>query len=148
MRDHAPITIDDFNGLWMRGDADTCPIDHFQEATNIQYFDGGFQTRDGIDLYQTAGTLSDVLRIHPYKMMSGLTLLVLTADGKIHHVVSPSLTYNSILSIATMTDFNVVSFAGRAYITPFYTDANGIEKGIQNEFLYVYKGDGVVARKA
>lgn len=148
MRDHAPITIDDFNGLWMRGDADTCPLDHFQEATNIQYFDGGFETRDGIDIYQTAGKILNVVRIHPYKMMSGLTLLVLDTSGNIHHVVSPSLTYNSILSIATMTDFNVVSFAGRAYITPFYTDANGIEKGIQNQFLYVYKGDGVAARKA
>lgn len=148
MRDHAPITIDDFNGWWSRGDDDSIPIDHFKEATNIQYFDGGFQTRDGLDLLQTAGTLYSVVRIHPYKMMSGLTLLVLDTSGAIHHVVSPAVTHASILTIATMTDFNVVSFAGRAYITPFYTDANGIEKGLQNQFLYVYKGDGVVARKA
>jgi hypothetical protein len=148
MRDHAPITIDDFNGLWARGDADACPLDHFLEATNIQYYDGGFRTRDGIDLFQTAGLLSNILRIHPYKMMTGLTLLVLTTDGSIHHVVSPSVVFNSILSKPAMTDFNVVSYAGRAYITPFFTDANGIEKGLQNEFLYVYKGDGVAARKA
>lgn len=148
MRDHAPITLDEFNGLWARGDEDACPPDHFLEATNIQYFNGGFQTRDGIDLYQTAGALQNVLRIHPYKMMNGLTLLVLTQGGVIHHVVSPSVTHNSILVIPTMTDFNVVSWAGRAYITPFSTDANGIEKGLQNEFLYVYKGDGVAARKA
>jgi hypothetical protein len=148
MRDHAPITIDDFNGLWQRGDADACPLDHFLEATNIQYFEGGFETRDGIDLYQTASILSDVLRIHPYKMMTGLTLLVLTEGGDIHHVVSPSSTFSSILSIPTMTDFNVVSWAGRAYITPFYTDADGIERGIEDEFLYVYQGAGVAARKA
>ena len=148
MRDHAPITLEEFNGLWARGDADACPIDHFQEATNIQYFDGGFQTRDGIDLYQTAMGLTNVLRIHPYKMMNGLTLLVLTVGGVIHHVVSPSVTHNNILVKPLMTDFNVVSWAGRAYITPFHTDANGIEKGLQNEFLYVYKGDGVAARKA
>lgn len=148
MRDHTPITLDEFNGLWARGDDDSCPLDHFSEATNIQYFDGGFKTRDGIDLYQSAGLLSDVLRIHPYKMNSGLTLLVLTANGSIHHVVSASVTHNNILSKATMTDFNVVSFAGRAYITPFFTDANGLEKGLQNEFIYVYKGDGVPARKA
>jgi hypothetical protein len=80
--------------------------------------------------------------------MTGLTLLVLTTDGSIHHVVSPSVVFNSILSKPLMTDFNVVSWAGRAYITPFFTDANGIEKGLQNEFLYVYKGDGVAARKA
>src|SRR5512139_338677 len=97
MRGHAPITIEDFNGLWDRGDDDTCPSDHFLEATNIQYFDGGFQTRDGIDLYQTAGTIYDVRRIHPYKMMSGLTLLVLDGSGAIHHVVSPTTIYNNIL---------------------------------------------------
>lgn len=148
MRSHAPITIDDFNGLWARGDADACPLDHFLEAENIQYFDGGFQTRDGIDLYQSVGALSNVLRIHPFKMTSGLTLLVLTGDGSIHHVVSPTVIYNNILVKGGMTDFNVMSIAGRAYITPFFTDANGIEKGLQNEFLYVYKGDGVAARKA
>lgn len=148
MRDHAPITIDDFNGLWQRGDADACPLDHFLEATNIQYFEGGFQTRDGIDLYQAAGFLGNILRIHPYKMQTGLTLLVLTVGGDIHHVVSTTVVHNNILSKAAMTDFNVVSYAGRAYITPFSTDANGIEKGLQNEFLYVYKGDGVAARKA
>ena len=148
MRDHSPITLEDFNGLWARGDDDACPIDHFLEATNIQYFDGGFRTRDGIDLFQTVGFLSDVLRIHPYKMMNGLTLLVLTVGGAIHHVISPTVTYNNILVKAGMTDFNVVSFAGRAYITPFFTDSNGIEKGLQNEFLYVYQGAGVAARKA
>ena len=148
MRDHAPITIDEFNGLWARGDDDACPLDHFLEATNIQYSEGGFGTRDGLDLFQTVGFLSDVLRIHPYKMMSGLTLLVLTANGSIHHLLSPSVIHNNILVKGGMTDFNVVSFAGRAYITPFFTDANGIEKGLQNEFLYVYQGNGVVARKA
>lgn len=148
MRDHAPITIEDFNGLWARGDDDTIPLDHFKEATNIQYFDGGFQTRDGLDVFQSVSALSDVLRIHPYKMMSGLTLLVLTSNGSIHHVISPTVTHNNILVKPTMTDFNVVSFAGRAYITPFFTDANGIEKGLQNEFLYVYQGAGIPARKA
>jgi len=148
MRDHAPIAIDDFNGLWARGDADACPLDHFQEATNIQYFEGGFETRDGIDLYQSAGTLGNVLRIHPYKMQTGLTLLVLTEGGDISHVVSASLTYPNILSKSNMTDFNVVSWAGRAYITPFFTDTDGIEKGLQNEFYYVYQGAGVTARKA
>lgn len=149
MRDHSPITLDEFNGLWDRGDNDTTPLDHFTEATNIQYFDGGFETRDGINLYQTVSDkISNVLRIHPYTMMTGLTLLVLDAGGNIHHVVSASVVHNNILSIPEMTDFNVVSWAGRAYITPFDTDANGIEKGLDDEFLYVYKGDGVTARKA
>lgn len=149
MRDHEPIVIEEFNGLWANGDDDACPADHFLEATNIQYFDGGFRTRDGLDLYQDFGTaLGNIVRIHPYKMVSGLTLLVLDTSGNIHHVVSTTVTYTNILSIPTMTDFNCVSWAGRVYITPFYTDADGTERGLQNEFLYVYLGAGVVARKA
>lgn len=149
MREHDTIVLENFNGLWKNGDDDSVPMDHFIQADNIQYFTGGFETRDGHDLYQDLGTtLGNIARIHPYKMQTGLTLLVLDTTGHIHHVVSPGLTYNNILTIATMTDFNVVSIAGRAYITPFFTDANGIEKGIQNEFLYVYLGAGVVARKA
>lgn len=149
MRDHEAIILEEFNGLWRDGDIDSVPLDHFSEATNIQYFNGGFKTRDGIDLYQSLGTaLGNILRIHPYKMQTGLTLLVLDASGNIHHVVSPTVTHNNILSIGTMTDFNTVSIAGRAYITPFFTDANGIEKGITNQFLYVYLGAGVAARKA
>lgn len=149
MRDHEPIVIEDFNGLWDNGDEDSCPADHFLEATNIQYFDGGFETRDGIDLYQSVGTnLNNIVRIHPYKMTTGLTLLALDTSGNIHHIVSPTVTHTNILSIGAMTDFNVVSWAGRAYITPFSTDANGIEKGLSGQFLYVYLGAGVAARKA
>ena len=149
MRDHEGIVLEEFNGLWQDGDIDAIPIDHFSEATNIQYFNGGFKTRDGIDLYQSLGTaLGNILRIHPYRMQTGLTLLVLDASGNIHHVVSSTVTHNNILSIATMTDFNTVSIAGRAYITPFFTDSNGIEKGITSQFLYVYLGAGVAARKA
>lgn len=148
MRDHAPIVIEEFNGMYRRGDADACPIDHFQTAINIQYYEGGFRTRDGIDPYQIGPQITEVRRIHPYKMMTGLTLLVLDSTGTIHHVVSPTVVHNAILSKPLMTDFNVVSIAGRAYITPFFTDADGIEKGLQNEFLYVYQGAGVAARKA
>jgi hypothetical protein len=48
-----------------------------------------------------------------------------------------------ILSVPTATDFAFVSYAGRAYISP--SDGN---TGIENEFLYVYDGDGTAARKA
>jgi hypothetical protein len=50
-----------------------------------------------------------------------------------------------------MTDFGFVPYAGRAYITPFTTALVGElnrERGLQNQFLYVYKGDGTTARKA
>ena len=149
MREHEAIVLEEFNGLWADGDIDSVPPDHFSTAENIQYFNGGFKTRDGVDLYQSLGTaLGNIARIHPYKMTTGLTLLILDTSGNIHHVVSPTVTHLNILTIASMTDFNTVSWAGRAYITPFFTDSNGTEKGITSQFLYVYQGAGIVARKA
>lgn len=149
MRDHSSLTIEEFNGYYNRGDAETVPNDHFAEVNNVQFIESGFKTRDGIDLYQNLATaLGNIERIHPYTMQTQQSLLVLTTGGNIHHVVSATVVHLNILQIATMTDFNVVSFAGRAYITPFFTDANSVERGIQNQFLYVYLGVGAAARKA
>lgn len=79
------------------------------------------------------------------------TLLVLTAGGNIYHVVDSATIFGPILTIANMTDFGFTPYAGRAYITPFGTELIGglnRERGLQNEFVYVYKGDGTPARKA
>ena len=37
MRDHNPLTMDDFNGFFSRGTIDACPPDHFTESINIKY---------------------------------------------------------------------------------------------------------------
>ena len=52
MRDHEPIVIEDFNGWWDRGDPESVPSDHFAQADNVQYFNSGFESRDGIEPYQ------------------------------------------------------------------------------------------------
>jgi len=153
VRDHEPIVIEDFNGLWDRGDDESAPSDHFIQADNIQYFNSGFETRDPIDKYQTGTPLGQkVLRVYDYVMQTGQSLLVLVEGGKIYHCIGPSITHGPILTIAAMTDFAFVAIAGRAFITPFktYTNSQGVnyQLGIQNEFLYVYKGDGTAARKA
>lgn len=147
-RDHSGVIIEDFNGWWVRGDPESCPIDHFPQADNIQYIYSGFEWRYPLDKYQSGTPLNSVVRIHPYTMQTQESLLVLVQGGDIYHVKSGSVTLGPILSIPAMTDFNCVSWAGRAYITPFFTDVDGYEKGLMNEFLYVYKGDGTVARKA
>lgn len=151
MRDHEPEVIEEFNGLWKRGDEDTCPLDHFPDCNNIQFFESGFETRDGLDTFVAKG---NVLRIYNYKLQTGESLLILDTNGDIYHaLLDPAETvYGPILHVNGMTDFGFYSMFGRAYITPFatFTDPNGIsyQKGLQNEFLYVYKGDGTAARKA
>ena len=153
VRDHGPLIIEQFNGWWSRGDPESAPSDHFIVAENVQYFNSGVETRDGIDNYQKGSTaLVKIKRVYNYVMQSGQSLLVLVEGGSIYHVVGPNTIQGPILTIAGMDDFGFVAIAGRAYITPFkyYVDSQGInyELGIKNEFVYVYKGDGTPARKA
>jgi hypothetical protein len=155
-RNHPPITISQFKGLWQRGDVDTCPLDHFTECQNLDLSDSdSFRTRPGIGLSQDVITpLSNVKRIYNYNTGDANTQLVLVidgADGKIYHVVNATTLFGPILTIAGMTDFAFAPFGGRAYISPFASFPQGeltIEKGLEDEFVYVYAGDGTAARKA
>jgi len=128
-------------------------MDHFTDCNNLKYIgDNAFGSRDGIGVHQTVvAPLTNVLRVYNYPTATMNTLLVLTTGGKIYHVVNATTVYGPILTIATMTDFGFVPYAGRAYITPFTTElVNGMnrERGITGEFLYVYLGAGAAARKA
>lgn len=153
MREHEPIRFDSFNGLYNRGTIVDTPMDHFSECTNLQFIgDNAFGSRDGIGLHQdVVAPIQNILRIYNYATADAQTLLVLTSGGKIYHVVDATTVYGPILTIATMTDFGFVAYAGRAYITPFTTALVGElnrERGLTGEYVYVYKGDGTAARKA
>lgn len=153
MRDHAPLVIDQFNGLYMRGTREEVPMDHFSDCNNLQFIgDSSFGTRDGIDRHQNIGSpLSNILRMYNYPTSDKNTLLVLTQGGLIYHVVDSTTMFGPILTIPAMTDFGFVPYNGRAYITPFTTELIGglnRERGLNGDFLYVYKGDGTTARKA
>lgn len=153
-RDHEPLVIEEFQGLWVRGDPESAPSDHFIQADNVQYFHSGVETRDGLVNYLTNPIPNlQFKRIYNYVTRDGQTLIALTTGGEIHHVTGPSNTIaTSILTIPEMDDFGFVAINGRAYITPFktYTNFQGekYQLGLKNEFLYVYKGDGTPARKA
>lgn len=89
--------------------------------------------------------------MYNYPTTDKQTILVLTSGGNIYHVVDDVTIFGPILTIPAMTDFGFVPYAGRAYITPFTTEVVGglnRERGLQNEKLYVYKGDGTAARRA
>lgn len=145
VRDHEPILIEDFMGLWRRGDPESTPMDHFVDCDNLMYGDGFCRTRDGMDIElagESDSTIPNVVRMYTYVYRSTQGLLVLDSAGNIFHTGSPTPTI-AILSIPGMTDFAFVSVADRAYISP----SDGVT-GLENEFLYVYKGDGTPARKA
>ena len=147
MRDHEPIVIEEFNGLWKRGDAESCPLDHFSDCENIQFIYSGFETRDGVDVLYVGPNsdqlIANVARIYTYvRYDNEQRLLVLDTLGNVYDAGQLNPT-NPILTIPEMTDFAFVSVGGRAYISPH----NGVT-GLPDEFLYVYLGDGNPARKA
>jgi hypothetical protein len=153
MREHQPIVLEEFNGLWSRGDVEETPMDHFSDCNNLKFVgSSSFGTRDGIGRHQqVASPLSNILRVYNYPTSDKNTLLVLTSGGLIYHVVDATTIFGPILTIAAMTDFGFASYSGRAYITPFTTELVGglnRERGLTGEFVYVYKGDGSAARKA
>lgn len=125
-RDHLPISIDRFNGLYDRGDKDNTPLDHFQSCGNVRFIgDSSFASRYGVDIFQTVGTkIVDIARIYDYPTTLGNTLIVLTYNvgtntGKIYHIISSTVVYGPILTIVGMKDFAFLPFAGRGYISPF-----------------------------
>lgn len=153
MRDHKPIILDKFNGLYDRGDPEQTPLDHASDTLNCQSVgSSSFKTRDGIGRTQdVAAPLANILRIYNYPTADKNTILVLTAGGNIYHVVDSTTIFGPILTIPLMTDFAFVPYSGRAYISPFGTAlVSGLnrETGLVNEYLYVYKGDGTPARRA
>jgi len=154
MRDHQPILIEEFNGLWKRGDEDSCPIDHASECNNVQFFESGVETRDGLDTLVARG---NAVRVYNFKLQDQETLIILDTNGDIYHATNYdgdnfTNVFGPILHVDGMTDFGFYATAGRGYISPFgtFVDAAGVkyQKGLENEFVYVYKGDGTQARKA
>lgn len=155
LRDHKPIVIEEFNGLWQRGDPESVPLDHFSEAENVQYGFGLVRTRDGLQTYLARG---NPLRMYNYVMPTGDTLLILDTNGDVWHTIGlgpngGQTTYGPILHFDDADDFGFVQTAGGyAYITPFKTITDPLGRiyqvGVPGEFLYVYKGDGTPARKA
>lgn len=154
-RGHEPIEISAFKGLWDQGDVEEVPLDHFTDCENLRFIGNeGFGSRYGVGPHQNvAAPITNVRRIYNYVTATGNTLLVLGwdgADGTIYHVVDATTVY-TILTLTGMEDFAFCPYGGRAYISPFKTYTFGTleqERGLQNEFLYVYAGDGTPARKA
>lgn len=139
MRDHEPITIEEFNGLWRRGEIDSTPPDHFSDCNNIQFIQSGFKSRDGINIY---ADFPNIVRMYTFIQETGSSLLILDDQGNIYDSGSPTPLI-PVLSITGMLDFGYVSIAGRAYLSP-----NDGVKGLVNEVVYVYDGDGTAARPA
>src|SRR5262245_13279998 len=140
MRDHQPVPIEQFNGLWHRGDKDSVPQDHFADVENIAFIESGFRTRDGIDPFtnpRNDGTRS-VARMYTFntKDFDGLITLELLPGpppgANFYHVNPTTNVATFLVNVPGATDFTMAIGNGRAYINPF------IPGGSLASFLYVY----------
>lgn len=132
LRDHDPITLSNFSGIFDRGEDDVCPPDYFLDALNVVFKEGSVETRFGTSL---SVSLNNIRRAKSYKRPGEADrLLLLDGSGNLWdstNLVTP------ILTIVAMTDFGMVSLYGRAYITPH----NGV-RGLPGQSVYVYEGSG------
>src|SRR6188768_1768016 len=148
VRGHSPIIIEEFNGLWSRGDDESCPADHMLLATNVQFIHSGLETRQaaapygGSTAYQK--DLKHTKRVYNFTTQKlGQTFLVLS-EGWIYHVISPT-EMRLIYNIGFVQDFAFIQIANRAYISPFETKTTPTgekyQLGITNDYLLVYDPD-------
>jgi hypothetical protein len=128
--DHTPQPVNKFMGLYANGSMDSIPLDHAYDAQNNIYTENGVKTRYGSVTGITTGA---VRRWFVYKRIGEASrLLILDNSGNIEDSTNLGV---PILTIVGMTDFSMVSFNNRAYISPH----NGVE-GLPGQVIYVYDG--------
>ena len=110
-RSHTDVTVDEFNGLFDRGLDDAVPSDHAIQGKNMIYKHLGTKTRPGFDLDLT---LPNIIRHKQWRRIGEADRqFLLDSSGQLFDstdLVTP------ILTIATMTDFGLISMFNRAYI--------------------------------
>lgn len=139
MRDHTPLSIVEFRGLYDRGRLESVPPEYFTICSNVMFDEREVLSRFGTSL--SSINITNIRRIALYKRPGEATrLLILNSSGQLYDSTNPS----PILEIPLMQDFRMYVFFGRAYITPLGAD----NRGLDNEYIYVYNGTEVARRAA
>ena len=132
-RDHEPIRISKFMGLFDRGQDETCPADHLIDALNLVHDHDEIRTRDGLSRLLT---LPAIKRFFVYKRMNEASrLMILVAGGALYDSLNLA---TPVITIPSMVDFSSTVFFNRFYFTP-----HNRVSGITGEKVYVYDGTTV-----
>jgi hypothetical protein len=127
-----PVTVEDWNGMWNRGIADSAPNGYFQDSLNVKFNDSDVLTRDGSIKVLTQ---SNIVRFFMYKRLGETPRIIyLTTTGQLYDSLFPG---TPIWTDATFLDFSLINFNNRAYITP-----HNRVTGIAGKFVLVYDGSG------
>jgi hypothetical protein len=162
LRDHEPITYDEFNGLWARGDFDSCPPDHFTACNNIDYSETSVITRGPFTRDYSGNILMVRQRLFITNIVGQQTIFSMGLDAASNFYkqqLSPALDPNPIQLIppdsppnapsirGNPIDFDLVNINGRAYITFSYATV-GLTFNLAGFSGWVYIYDGVTFRVA
>jgi hypothetical protein len=117
MRGHTPVTIEEFKGLFDKGNKDDIPLDHFQICQNMSFGQGRMFSRPKWSLFSNAIN-QRVRRTFTYNAQSTTFLIYMTYDGylytqKVHPTIEAPVFRQAW---DDTTDFDMVSFNNRAYI--------------------------------
>jgi hypothetical protein len=135
---HKPVNVRATNGIWDRGEDDSCPRDHLLDARNVHYEGDDIVTRDGSTREHT---LANIVRHFEYRRIGEASrYLILDSSGDLYDSTNLS---SPILEIPAMVDFSFLNFFNRAYITP-HTRA----QGVSGNSVYVYNGSGTARAAA
>lgn len=171
VRGHDPVVIEEINGLWNRGDPETCPTDHLLIADNIQFIHSGVRTRNAIEPYLVPpiysvqpGNVFDLRRlsrIYSYITQTSQTLIGMErkhlpgqpVDSHFYHIRKSDPTeVTEIGMISDVDDFAAITIADRVYISPIKYNldpaGNVIALGKPGESVYVYSGTGQMRKAA
>lgn len=135
------IELDDFQGIWSRGNPDEVPNSHLVDALNLRFntLKGGF-TREGTSLFSLLPTpkipINDwFLAKRPHSSLAAIVSELIIADGIGGYYAT--LTGNKILTNIGGKSIVGVNLFGRSYFIPTGT-------GVSSLYLY----DGVQTRLA
>lgn len=137
MAKKTPGLYDRFKGLWVRGNVDNVPPDHFSDDLNNMFKSSPVQGRDGTSIFLDQSLIVRTALYKPNPPFVGTNIprmIYLRSDGNLFDSNYPN---NALYGNVAMTDFALVNFFGRAYISP----SDG-RVGLDNEFNYVYDGTG------
>jgi hypothetical protein len=143
---HQPITIDSFNGLWVRGDFSACPKDHFTDCLNVDYNQSSVICRQALTMDYPGNDGMVRQRVYISNISGTTTVFLLGLDHNgsfFQQEISPVLATNPsalLLNIGTPLysppiDFDYVNINGRAYITFSYATV-GINPGAASIYMF------------
>lgn len=130
---HVPLRQENFRGLYSRGIGDTVPDAYFIDTLNTRFAEGGVQTRNGAVLNLTRDGM--IVRFYVYKRLNeNPRFIYLDTTGKLWDSLYAS---SPIWTDAAISDFSLVNYNNRAYIT-----VHDRVKGLTSKNLIVYDGSG------